>query len=1065
MKNLDLITKSALMSPSRVVEPLWWVGHIPFVMWLVENLKPQLLVELGTHSGNSYFAMCNSVNVNKLPTRCYAVDTWQGDLHQGTYENDIYLSVKEFNDKYYREFSELLRMTFDEALPRFVDGTVDLLHIDGLHTYEAVRHDFETWLPKLSNRAVVIFHDTVVKKLDFGVWRLWEELSAKYPSIHFEYSQGLGVLFVGERQSSVIHEFLNLWATPGGQSSVHQFFHRIGQSVEFEYMIANPNEAILKREAEINSLRQLITNRDEQIAHMNQVVIERNGQIADYNKLIAERDEMISENKQGLAKQDKVISELSLAVVERDAQISRDRYKDREHQELIVELRKNIDDYRTSKSWRMTKPLRKFSLLHWRFIRLIKITNNYRKTYPGINGLARLIYKTIEVIRDDGVDGLRKKIQIQEIIRGTISKKRSSTNLTVMLEEAAEPASVLHLDVGVHAHVYYTELASELRSYLENIPVKFHLYVTTDTKNKADLIEKIFAGMGNVSVLDVRIVENRGRDIASMVGILGAELASHEIVLHVHTKRSPHNAILRGWRRYLLESLLGNQKRVTSILQQFVQTPSLGILFPKVFNPVRPCMNIGGNQRNMEKLLEKGGKRKSAIKSVSKDFFPAGSMFWFRGKAIEPFVNMKLTAEDFDPEMGQSDATLAHAIERMFVYFADDRGLKSWEYSTHQFDPDSGVSGFDWFRYYITTGKIKNPIVIFDHNYGGGTNTYSNILANSSVVNGNTVLKCVFKNNYWFVEWVDVDDGMIFATLKVDELFETLALTGCKKIIVNSLYGYKDISRVADLLVILAQSIDATLDYKVHDFYGICPSPHLLNFKNEYCAVPQDHKTCELCLKKNKAWYIKDSWTDNIDEWRRPFGSLLKASTTIDFFDRTTIDIHRKAFYLEDDKINITPHDDKYFECGRNMDLSSELHIGVLGTLTMVKGGAIINALCNYIGEENLKIPITVVGTSMLPTDPRINVLGSYEVNELPGIVRENRINVIFISSIVPETFSFTISEAIKMGLPIVAFDIGAQGNRVKQYKLGKVIPLGSTPGVILTAIHSILKEAQEFYK
>ena len=124
-----------------------------------------------------------------------------------------------------------------------------------------------------------------------------------------------------------------------------------------------------------------------------------------------------------------------------------------------------------------------------------------------------------------------------------------------------------------------------------------------------------------------------------------------------------------------------------------------------------------------------------------------------------------------------------------------------------------------------------------------------------------------------------------------------------------------------------------------------------------------------------------------------------------------------------------------------------------------------MNELCNYIGNKGQKIPITVVGASMLPTDPRIKVLGSYNVNALPEIVRGNRINVIFMSSIVPETFSYTISEAIKMGLPIVAFDIGAQGARVGKYELGKVIPLGSSPDVILAAIQSALTNAQKIRK
>jgi Methyltransferase domain len=225
----DILCPFVFRSPEHV--PLSaWVGHIPFGFWLVERAQPTMLVELGTFSGASYLAFCQAVRGLNLSTRCYAVDTWEGDAHAGCYGEDVYQSLAEYNDTRYGSFSHLLRTSFDEALDRFDSGSIDLLHIDGLHTYAAVRHDFDSWLPKLSERGVVLFHDTIVRYRDFGVFKLWSELEVRYPnSFQFMHSYGLGVLGIGTDLPKPILRFFEIARTPEGTELIRDVYSELAK--------------------------------------------------------------------------------------------------------------------------------------------------------------------------------------------------------------------------------------------------------------------------------------------------------------------------------------------------------------------------------------------------------------------------------------------------------------------------------------------------------------------------------------------------------------------------------------------------------------------------------------------------------------------------------------------------------------------------------------------------------------------------------------------------------------------------------------------------------------------
>ena len=232
---LDFIFKRPIFWRPSYIAQSAWLEHIPFAFWLIDTLQPRKIVELGTHYGSSYFSFCQAVTKLDLQTQCYAVDTWSGDEHAGQYGEEVYRQVSEYNQQHYSDFSTLVRSTFDQALEHFPQGSIDLLHIDGLHTLEAVRHDFESWLPKLSDRAVVIMHDTNVRERGFGVFQLLDELKQQYPHFEFAHGHGLGVIGVGSEQSSEMMSLYGLSDNPSATRQVQEVFSRLGKACGYSW--------------------------------------------------------------------------------------------------------------------------------------------------------------------------------------------------------------------------------------------------------------------------------------------------------------------------------------------------------------------------------------------------------------------------------------------------------------------------------------------------------------------------------------------------------------------------------------------------------------------------------------------------------------------------------------------------------------------------------------------------------------------------------------------------------------------------------------------------------------
>jgi hypothetical protein len=338
-----------------------------------------------------------------LSTKCYAVDTWRGDEQAGLYDETVFAEVNAHNERRYAAFSRLLRMTFDEALSQFSGESIDLLHIDGLHTYEAVRHDFEAWLPKLAPGAVVMFHDTAVREGNFGVWKLWEELQARYThNIEFSHSHGLGVLQLNNARDDRKQKWLGLDCSE--KNKIQTYFAALGsQQVDrFELnaelstsrqevaardvRIANLGRIADERDAQIASLRQHASNLDaivvdlrqhafnldaiiadlkQHASNLEQELSRRDAHIVNLDRVIAERDLQNADLRQAVSNLDAVIadlrfrgSSLTQELLVRGAAFASLSQALAERDDLISNLSRDVNAIRHSTSWRLTAPLR-----------------------------------------------------------------------------------------------------------------------------------------------------------------------------------------------------------------------------------------------------------------------------------------------------------------------------------------------------------------------------------------------------------------------------------------------------------------------------------------------------------------------------------------------------------------------------------------------------------------------------------------------------------------------------------------------------------------------------------
>lgn len=335
-----------------------------------------------------------------------------------------------------------------------------------------------------------------------------------------------------------------------------------------------------------------------------------------------------------------------------------------------------------------------------------------------------------------------------------------------------------------------------------------------------------------------------------------------------------------------------------------------------------------------------------------------------------------------------------------------------------------------------------NCILWLDVSIGGGTDVYSRNQFNC-LKNTTCILRAQYNHVYDCFR-LSVPNKVSSYIYSDSSFTEFLSKITYSEICVNNLVGWKDCLSLLRFISLYKKTHPNTkVTFRCHDFYALCPSFNLINCEGQYCHLKY-REGCQHCIEKlinfsgensNRAFLACNG---EILEWRKQWNDFFcfTADEIVAFSDST------KSLFLDvypeiENKIVVIPHDVKKLNKAvvRN---HSGVNIAFLGNMNLYsKGSQLIREMIQ--NNKDTDIHFFIVG-SFDNAPKNVVVTGAYRKEELPEIFSKLSIDVVFITSIWPETFSYTTSESISTGVSVVCYDFGAPAERVSNYEKGLVL-------------------------
>lgn len=290
-----------------------------------------------------------------------------------------------------------------------------------------------------------------------------------------------------------------------------------------------------------------------------------------------------------------------------------------------------------------------------------------------------------------------------------------------------------------------------------------------------------------------------------------------------------------------------------------------------------------------------------------------------------------------------------------------------------------------------------------------------------------------------------------YIEFRTNQVFKLLEKLNIKTIIINHLLFNKNDKLIQNILKLKSLTC-SQLHVVVHDYFYICPTINLLNHKNIFCGVPTDPRVCNNCLNSfsGKSYcngYIITNKTRSIVKWRDKFLPLLLGADKIIVPSNYVMTLFSGVYPELEQKIEIQEHELNYLlKVPQQISYvpfvdKTFITIGVLGSIGPHKGSTVVYEMIDIARRDKLNIDWVVIGDIHPPKKYKnLKITGSYTTDNLFYLINQYKPDIFICPSVCPETFCYTASEIMHIGLPLISFNLGAQAERISNYSRGVLV-------------------------